>query len=490
MDLESWKEPKVILASVLLLVTARAVYKKKQITRRPPVVYYAVPWVGSAIDLGKSPDAFFKRAIAKYGDIFTVKAFGRTITYITSPQLIAEVYKNPQKYDFPQIRENVGAEVFMISENLAHAPFMQETLFPLNHKLLSQKHVQPIVDKCIALIYQDLKERANQYDGLNIALRDFIVPLTFDASGHAFFGKDFPVNEFLEPFKSFDDNFHLLLAGVPKIFMRGPVNALDRLVTIIEEKYLSKPHALDDAFDLIKEYERLTKESGFNTRDVARLIVTFLWALQTNAPLAPYWIIALNLQRPDGLEPLVTEVDEAVISWNTANPTLPLDSHQNVVDFINQTDLPLLNSTIQETLRFTTSVMSIRTVMDTTELGGYTFNRGDEVVCSIRTVHLDPEIHEQPNEYIPTRYMTHRKFTKNGKPVTNHTMPFGGGVSMCEGRHFAQKELKALLALLLMKYTIEVDPKSTERPVFLEERMGVGLMHPKGDIRVIIHTRE
>lgn len=169
-------------------------------------------------------------------------------------------------------------------------------------------------------------------------------------------------------------------------------------------------------------------------RDVARLIVTFLWALQANAPLVAYWIVALNLQRPDGLKPLVAEVDEAVTSWNNANLSLPLNSRQNVVDFINRADLPLLNSTIQETLRFVTSVMSIRAVVEATELGGYRFNRGDEVVCSTRAVHLDPEIHERPTEYIPTRYMTQKKFTKNGKPVMNHTMPFGGGVSMCEGR--------------------------------------------------------
>ena len=163
-------------------------------------------------------------------------------------------------------------------------------------------------------------------------------------------------------------------------------------------------------------------------------MITFLWALQANAPLAAYWIIALNLQQPDGLEPLVREVDEAVASWNTTNPTLPLNSHQNAIDFTNQANLPLMNSTIQETLRFATSVMSIRVITETTELGGYTFNKGDEIVCSARTVHLDPEVHEKPNEYIPTRYMTQSKFTKNGKPVMNHTMPFGGGVSMCEGR--------------------------------------------------------
>ena len=160
----------------------------------------------------------------------------------------------------------------------------------------------------------------------------------------------------------------------------------------------------------------------------------FLWGLQANAPLGAYWLIALNLQRPEGLEPVVAEIDEAVTSWNTTNPSIPLDSHQNVVDFINQADLPLLNSTIQETLRFATSSMSMRAVTETIELGGYTLSQGDIVICSTRPVHLDPEIHEQPNEYIPTRYTTQRKFAKNGKSVANHTMPFGGGLAICDGR--------------------------------------------------------
>ena len=160
----------------------------------------------------------------------------------------------------------------------------------------------------------------------------------------------------------------------------------------------------------------------------------FFWALQANSPVAAYWVLALNLQRQEGLGPLATEIDEAVAEWNTENPSLPLDSSRNIVDFINKVDLPLLNSTIQETLRFATSAMSMRAVQEITQLGGYTFGRGDEIVCLLRMVHLDQEIHERPDEYIPTRYMAQKKFTKKGKPVMNHTIPFGGGVSMCEGR--------------------------------------------------------
>ena len=63
MDFGLWKEPKVIIAGVLVLFIARAMHKRSRTTGRPPVVSYAVPWVGSALDLGKSPDAFFKRAM-------------------------------------------------------------------------------------------------------------------------------------------------------------------------------------------------------------------------------------------------------------------------------------------------------------------------------------------------------------------------------------------------------------------------------------------
>ena len=140
---------------------------------------------------------------------------------------------------------------------------MQEMLFPTGHKLLSSKHVQPVVDKYIALTHQYLEERADNYNGLNIPLRDFIVPLAFDASAHAFFGKTCPVDDLIKWFGPFDESFHLLAAGIPKIFVQASVKALGELTTIMDEKYLSKPDALDDASEVIKAYDRITREDGF-----------------------------------------------------------------------------------------------------------------------------------------------------------------------------------------------------------------------------------
>jgi len=46
------------------------------------------------------------------------------------------------------------------------------------------------------------------------------------------------------------------------------------------------------------------------------------------------------------------------------------------------------------------------------------------------------------------------------------------------------------MVFLLMQYTLEIDQKSTERPTFMVERMGAGVMHPRGDLRVILRARK
>ena len=60
---ELWKDPTVVAASVLLLIIVRVAYKRSRVSGRPPMVSYTIPWVGSSLELGKNPDAFFKRAM-------------------------------------------------------------------------------------------------------------------------------------------------------------------------------------------------------------------------------------------------------------------------------------------------------------------------------------------------------------------------------------------------------------------------------------------
>jgi cytochrome P450 len=148
--------------------------------------------------------------------------------------------------------------------------------------------------------------------------------------------------------------------------------------------------------------------------------------------MAAFWIVVLQLETPEGLSRLRDEADTAQAAWVANNPDAKLED--NIAEFVAGASLPLMVSTIQESLRYASSAMSIRDVQEPLEFAGYQFDKGEQVVCNTRVVHLDEEIHQDGYKFIPERYLDGRKFVKDGRPVPNHSSPFGMGVSKCEGR--------------------------------------------------------
>jgi cytochrome P450 len=182
---------------------------------------------------------------------------------------------------------------------------------------------------------------------------------------------------------------------------------------------------------------------------MAAAFASDLWALEANAIWAVYWVIALCLQQSHGLEPLLRELDESRTTWNAANPSAPfpadpLDSRSasTVTSFIAGSSLPLLTSAIYEALRYATSSFSIRRVTHDLVFPSnpdafglertYAFAEGDRIVCATRAVHQDTAIHSDAEEFRLDRYVGCKM--NEGKMGRSQFLPFGGGVSMCEGR--------------------------------------------------------
>ena len=46
------------------------------------------------------------------------------------------------------------------------------------------------------------------------------------------------------------------------------------------------------------------------------------------------------------------------------------------------------------------------------------------------------------------------------------------------------------IAIFLTYATIEIDEGCMTRPEFVPERMGLGIMHPRGDLDVIVRKRQ
>ncbi|KAK0489942.1 cytochrome P450 [Armillaria luteobubalina] len=480
-----WQERPILLSGIIILVLF-VLRQRSQLYRssQAPTVPYVIPWLGSAISMGKNPDAFFADSTARFGPMFSVLAAGKKMTYITSSNLISAVYRDSKTFEFTPIRKEMSKTVFEMTHEAVYSAFMQQEYFPMHHRLLSQTAIPTLLSRYAELAEKSIIESlATRTAKGRALLSEFILSASYDAAAHAFFGTKFPVKETYPAFRVFDNKFHLIAGEMPYFLIKDARKAWEDVVDVIDKYIAQGPY--EDAYELIDWLPTHAEEAGWNRKDVAASLGTELWALEANAIMVAFWVIALSLQQHPaglGLAPLVAEIDKV----RPANP------ENN--DWIISASMPLLVSTIKETLRMTTSTFSIRRVTKDTVFAGYELKEDTRVICVTRAVHLDEEIHEDAHRFIPDRYLkidAGKRLFKDGKEIKDHSMPFGGGVSICEGRHFALTELKIFLTLLLTHTKIEIDSEKGPQPAveLCTDRMGVGAMPPRGDLNVVIRPR-
>lgn len=114
-----------------------------------------------------------------------------------------------------------------------------------------------------------------------------------------------------------------------------------------------------------------------------------------------------------------------------------------------------------------------------------TLNKGDYACIYPRHTHLHPEIYAKPEQFQWDRFMDGRdrpnSFSYRGTPLKFSLLPFGVGVSICPGRHFARNEFKIITALLLNWCDINIH--SRQMPALDKSRIGLGSFTPKSAVR-------
>nr|VWO96721.1 Putative lanosterol 14-alpha-demethylase (EC [Ganoderma boninense] len=443
---------------------------------RPPLVSYWIPWVGNAIEMGKDPDGFFSNMTyvsfpyflhngSKFkfrkihGPIFRVKTLGQEMTFVTSAPLIGQVYRDSQSFDFLAVRIEMGREVFAIRDTIGASPYMLDTYMPSLHHALLPRAIGPMVSTYLTSIHDTLLGVISSMDGASGPLKTFIIPPAYRAGAHAAFGPDFPAEKTWQAFQTFDGSFPMLSAGLPKFILRKPLKAWDDVIDVVEEYLVENEDHLEDLGPFV-QVAIDGRRDNWTSRDIATVLAVQLWAIEANVMWATYWLIAELLQQPEGLTPLVVELDGVRKQWLAAHPSRTVGpAFFDEVIVSSPERVPLLTSAIQETLRYRSSVFSMRRVATPVTLGGYQLRPGEKVICATRQVHLDDEIHAGAEEFDIRR-------------------------------HMAMIELRLFIAILLTYGALEIDEGCTTRPEVLRERMGLGIMHPKGDMDVILRKRK
>lgn len=169
--------------------------------------------------------------------------------------------------------------------------------------------------------------------------------------------------------------------------------------------------------------------------------------------------------------------------------------------------LPRFKSVYLESLRWATASPSLRVVRTDTTLGPYSLYKGNMAIVYSRTLQTDKDIWYIPGkpESHPSKFWAERflegddaaertrveesteaesnyntinaasnplsrekgvaggRKSKEQQARMSALRPFGGGMTLCPGRHFAANEIMGGLAALILRLEIEVDLEALEK---------------------------
>ncbi|KAG8679443.1 Cytochrome P450 7B1, partial [Ceratobasidium sp. 394] len=405
----------------------------------------------------------------EFGPVFGVRAFGTTLYHVVDADLVMEIYRRPEVFGASPMLATFPSQVFGLSTQAINSSDVVGKMTESLHRQLSPTHFHPLLSEFITHACSQIDKLPSNtpFSLLSIAIQ----PMR-NADCAMLFGSSFLAShydhQFTTAFKTFSSGIPLLTANFPAFLMPTTIAARQTLLSTLSAYF--DAGLPEDASLLLKEFVALAQNQGWTTHDLAAYTLGLMWPLLSNAPYVVYWLLAFHLHRPEGLVPLVQEVN-----WVMA-------SGRDLFEVVRDSGAtPYLDACIDETIRLASDSYSMRWVANGGEykLGGYTFKSGDQVACNTRGVHMDPGVYAQPDKFEPERFMDGGKEKLKGRFI-----PFGGGSSICSGRHLALTQIKAFIIVLLSEFDVSLEDERQILPGFSSSNRGFGMIQPVADIRV------
>jgi cytochrome P450 len=128
--------------------------------------------------------------------------------------------------------------------------------------------------------------------------------------------------------------------------------------------------------------------------------------------------------------------------------------HEGAIDqdYIAQ-NCPQFRAAYDEMLRISSFSSSVRYIIQDTMVGNKVLRKGRRIMMPYRQMHLDESTFgERVNEFVPDRFLKNPGLRK-------YNMAYGGGATMCPGRHFATQTVMVFVAMLFRKFHVTLtDP--------------------------------
>ncbi len=193
--------------------------------------------------------------------------------------------------------------------------------------------------------------------------------------------------------------------------------------------------------------------------------------ITTNTSKVGFWIFSHLIFTPDLADIIRNETEPAFHSDGVIDTKYLVDK------------CPKLNSIWLETLRFAASSTAVRYIVEDTQVGHTILPKGNALMYSARQLHLNNDTFgENHDEFDAMRFYNQPGLRRNPS-----YRPFGGGDTLCPGRHLAKHVVFTFVALSLRRYNFSL-AYPQPFPKYEESKPAIGIIGGSDD--VFFHVQE
>lgn len=459
----------VVLLPFVYTIVWQLLYSMRK--DRVPLVFYWIPWVGSAVNYGMRPYEFFEECREKYGDVFAFVLLGKVMT----------VYLGPKGHEFILNAKLADVSAEAAYTHLTTPVFGKGVIYDCpNNRLMDQKKfvkgalTTDSFRKYVPLITEEVRKYFETSKNFMVGTKstgkiDVMVTqpeMTIFTASRSLLGDEMRAK--------LDTDFAYLYSDLDKGFT--PLNFVFSHLPL--ENYRKRDHAQQTIsstyMSLIKErrdnndiqdrdlIDTLMKTSTYKDgvkmtdQEIANLLIGVLMGGQHTSAATSAWMLLHLAELPDVQQELFEEQMRV------------LDGGKKELTYDLLQEMPLLNQTIKETLRLHHPLHSLfRKVTRDMPVPNtsYVVPKGHHVLVSPGYCHLQDEFFPNAKKFNPHRwdndaassYASSEKvdygFGSISKGVSSPYLPFGGGRHRCIGEHFAYCQLGTIFSNFIRTMT-------------------------------------
>lgn len=452
--------------------------------RTVPKIPAWIPHYGHALAFGHDADKLLKKCRNKHGDVFEIKLVAKHVTFFMNPRDYPAFIRHSKNLSSEELSIDIASSVFGFDKKHLHDHIDLDHIKNMSQRFMQGDELGPLTERM-----QDKVEEILMSDEHHSIPRgklfDYALELIFMAGSDALFGDGLSSRPLMEDFKVVDRYFPLRVGKIPAAFLPGFRKALAGIIKPLGEPRTNQSSLMDERFAYYA-----TRPDYNVAKELPATDASLLWAAQANTAVIAFFTLFFILRDPQ-VKSIIEEEVRSVLA--TSNKKSARGTPYLTPDVLER--MEKLDSCISETLRLISSPLPMRQAMEDISIelvsgGNVELKKGQYTAMYPRHMHLHPEIYTNPEQFQWDRFLGKQKpnsFCYQGEPLKYSLLPFGIGLSMCPGRHFARNEFKVITALVLN--WCDIDIEETKVPALDMGRVGLGSLTPKSDIPFHLQRR-